>query len=902
MSNFVPVGIDAEGRLPREAREALAAEVADSSTELGASLNATFGRHLLNVADYLDGAPMPTATTGDMGAPLLAALADAQALADADPDGTYLVGLPAGKFRVTTEVRTDWARSWERIGVRGAGMLDTVLMPVGGISMFVIVNTAQTPGSLSEYAAEDCTWADFTVDMRGATAPDPTGASYKHFKGAGWRACRFENVYGVGSPATGFGNDYLVDCVFESCVARDAGRANPEPIDYYANGSRSGFGIATGWSEDESAQFINCHAIDNKRSGFLFEWQHQFSTTQRQRFTLIGCTASGNYVGLTNAGADVTKAIGCKFNDNEVAGVYVGPNEASPVAGRNVELDGCELRGNRFGVLATSVQAWVFGPQDANPVPSSGGLRILNSDIANNTEHGVYLRQMALGPGGVRIDGNRFADNGGSAVRMERAFGDFEDVHVTGNDFAGTGRHLDLLVPLTSPTVRDNAFRGGTVGIAYHPALNATDAIQGGNTFYGVDTPVQVGAGVLASPAQDRIATPAQFTHHESFMAASAFPTAGWLNADLHGTEATWTVSANAGIQPAGTSGQDALAYRAMGTTGTYAEIWLRQATLSQSPARLAVVSYTGPDDDPHETGKIRNFVGAGVRGALSNFYALWKFRTSTTGMPTLLWESNVPITEPRVVGVRRVEGSTVTQMFIDGELVHEMDVPDVPPTQYAGIYGEVTASQNRRIPFVNLQALGTTPEPPPLYGDSGAGAAGDLSGSSLLDGSDTSKKWTTLGGAGWERTGTGAMKPVSGTSTGANIDTGAATGRVGATIEALSGGTPLIAVLARATGDINNFIWFGPSQTGIYRLAHRDAGSTTVLWDSSIAPAVGDKFGIEILDETTIRVLVNEVVVQEVAASSALAALSAGVWWGMYGHFGVDPVSSIKDWYWNPA
>lgn len=696
VADMIPA-VDENYSFPQPVRDRLAVDLAGAG---GFAARA----YLIDVRDYLDGDPMPTATTGDMGALLNTALAAAQALADDDPGGTYLVGVPAGRFQVTTEVGFNQARSHERIGIRGAGKFSTVFVCVGGISFFHPLNSAQTPGSLSEYACEECVFSDFSVDMTGTTSPDPTGSSYKVFKGAGWRACRFERLYGAGSPATAFGNDYPVQCVFESVTARGAGRGTAASTSYWQNGTRSGFGIAVGWSEDESATFIDCHAIDNLRSGFLFEYQAATSTTQQQRMNLTGCSAVGNFMGLSAAGSGGVYASGCQFNANTMAGVYVGVNESSPVAGRAVELVDCELVGNAYGFYASAVSSPAFSPADAAPPVSAGGTRVTRCRIRGNTSHGVYARQMPLGDGGFQVEGCTFDSNGGSGIRFERAHTAWAGVRVNGNDFTGQSRHLDMLVPLTAPTVRDNTFYGGAVGIAYHPASNATDAIQAGNTFYDVTTPVQVAAGVLADPTDDRDASACVFTHHEYLGDADlVFPTAGWTAADLYGTEATWTATV-AGIQVAGSSGQDALAYRDMGGSGIYAEVWLRNATASQSPSRMVVLSFTGTD--VFDTGDLRAFVGAGVYNALSSFYCLFKLRTTSSDGPTVVWESAVPIEEAHVVGIRRAPGSTVTQMFIDGQLVHEEDVADIPSTQYAGLYGLVTSAQNRRMQVVNLETI----------------------------------------------------------------------------------------------------------------------------------------------------------------------------------------------------
>ena len=702
------VAADSSASLAPTVRARLATEMADPTSDVGASLSGTTARTFftINVFDYLDGDPIPTATTGDLGAVLNRALLAAQVMADADTNGVYLVGIPAGSFRSATQVGFTQARSMVRVGIRGAGKLETRILTVGGISFFVPINTLQTSGSLSQYAMEDCVFSDFTSDMTGVTAPDPTGSSYKHFKGAGWRNCRFERIYAHGSPATGIGTDYIVDCSFNSVTVRDSGRGGEEPLFPWYNGGRSGFGIAVGWSEAESATFIDCHAADNLRSGFLFEYQQGTSTTFRQRMTLIGCSATGNHTGVSAAGASGVYVFASKVNNNDQAGVYIGPNEGSTLHGGNdVAIVNSEIAGNNWGVLGTGIATMDFGATENAPVDSFSGVKISGSDVHHNISHGVWGRKLVFD--GLMIEGTTFDSNGGSGVRLEQERGNVEGVRIERNVFRGQLRHLDVLVPMSAPTVEGNKFTGGDVGIAYHAALTTTDPVQGGNVFTGVTTPVEIAAPTLADPNTDRIATAPAYTHSEYFGDVGAtFPSAGWLSADIHGVEATWTIVEVTGIQVSGSSGQDAIAYRDMGSSGVYADIWLRQATSTQSPARMVVLGYDGPAVDPHETGEVRHFVGAGVYNTLSAFYGLFRYRTSSTVDPTVLWESTVPIEEGHVVAIRRVAGSTVTQMFIDGQLVHEEDVPLVVPTQYAGIYGIATDSQNRRIQAAHLAAL----------------------------------------------------------------------------------------------------------------------------------------------------------------------------------------------------
>lgn len=205
----------------------------------------------------------------------------------------------------------------------------------------------------------------------------------------------------------------------------------------------------------------------------------------------------------------------------------------------------------------------------------------------------------------------------------------------------------------------------------------------------------------------------------------------------------------------------------------------------------------------------------------------------------------------------------------------------------------------------VRLYIPGFTPAAPVpehLIADLGLATSGNLAGSVLPDGVDTTRTWSVPGPGTWARTAQG-IKPTAGTATPAIFSAAGAgggnglTGRVTAKITALASSNPVVALVARATDVSNHIRLTVQPTTGFFRLASYIAGTANTLYDSTVTGAVGQTFGLKITSASHILIYVNGTIVQDVTATGTLgnANLQAPNW-GVLGNFATDPTGTLDD------
>ena len=193
----------------------------------------------------------------------------------------------------------------------GSGQDATVLMPVGewadtglyrhGVDMFAHF------GVDSATYLENADFQNFTIDGSLTQGkPEAYNASGKGFYFKLFKDCDWLNVTVKNTDGTGFGMDFPINSTLENCVAIGCGKnATAEDV------GASGFGIGTGYSEQESILISNCEAYDNTKYGFFFEHQTRFASEiealKAEGFVVVDCVASGNLYNFGGARAhDVT--------------------------------------------------------------------------------------------------------------------------------------------------------------------------------------------------------------------------------------------------------------------------------------------------------------------------------------------------------------------------------------------------------------------------------------------------------------------------------------------------------------------------------------------------------------------------------------------------------------------
>lgn len=249
------------------------------------------------------------------------------------PSGTFYFG--RGGMNSSSEQEDFAIKCRNNVHLKGAGTNEnsssyTVLRPIynspsasGGMDMFYFNNYKDTgyglgitPSTVRDVSHVDAsgnkvTWksqtvylinadfSDFVIDgdsARGGIASQ--GGTYRT-DGKGFMInlfadCDWNNVVVKNVDATGFGVDCPINSTIVNCKAINCGKAATK-----ADGGASGFGIGTGYSNNESLVIDSCIALNNKKFGYFFEHQARFSNnhykaTASKGFVVTNSIAGGN--------------------------------------------------------------------------------------------------------------------------------------------------------------------------------------------------------------------------------------------------------------------------------------------------------------------------------------------------------------------------------------------------------------------------------------------------------------------------------------------------------------------------------------------------------------------------------------------------------------------------------
>ncbi len=226
-----------------------------------------------------------------------------QACVDAmNASGGGAVLIPAGTYYFSSQgmnsrrIEDYVCMPKDNVLVMGAGRA-TVLMPVGntngGLDMFYYNEYADSGFKNPKYLI-NADFRDFVIDGGLAHCAHYTSAG-KGFMFNLFKDCDFDNIVCKNTDGTGFGVDCPINCTITNCEAYGCGKAATT-----ASYGASGFGIGTGYSEEETMIIDNCYAEGNKKFGFFFEHQGRFSktayTAQKLKNCVVSnCTAKNNF-------------------------------------------------------------------------------------------------------------------------------------------------------------------------------------------------------------------------------------------------------------------------------------------------------------------------------------------------------------------------------------------------------------------------------------------------------------------------------------------------------------------------------------------------------------------------------------------------------------------------------
>lgn len=176
----------------------------------------------------------------------------------------------------------------------------TILKPYGitnsGIHMFYFNDYRESNFKSSKYLV-GITFKNFIIDgistVGNSYNSEGKGFMINLYKDCHWSYVTVKNTWG-----TGFGMDCPINSSLDNCVAINCGRgAYTRDIVESAPGA-SGFGIGTGFSENESIKITNCTSIGNAKFGFFFENQSRFNSesykAKKGFFEVENCMSIGN--------------------------------------------------------------------------------------------------------------------------------------------------------------------------------------------------------------------------------------------------------------------------------------------------------------------------------------------------------------------------------------------------------------------------------------------------------------------------------------------------------------------------------------------------------------------------------------------------------------------------------
>ena len=262
---------------------------------------------------------------------------------------------------------------------------------------------------------ENADFENFVINGEESTKSGSYSTQGKGFAFQYFKDCDWNNVVVKNTDSTGFGMDFPINCTVNNCIAIRCGKKASD-----TDVGASGFGIGTGYSEDESMKISNCTAIGNRKFGFFFEHQTRFgsSTFQAKKakgFVIQNCVAKGNMYNFGGERAydiiysnciseNITNSDPDPLREQNETAFYFGTNS------RRTYLINCESK-QKYNNL-TDTGAFYYKPvlwAANNSIIDSGDSRTEYDALAQcgKAEAIVMLWRFAGRPGNVLIGGDQ---------------------------------------------------------------------------------------------------------------------------------------------------------------------------------------------------------------------------------------------------------------------------------------------------------------------------------------------------------------------------------------------------------------------------------------------------------------------------------------------------------------
>lgn len=254
-----------------------------------------------------------------------------------------VIKLPAGTFYFSSGgenirgVENYVVKLNSNVHIEGAGINEstedeyTILKPYAkegtikyGLDMFYWNEYADSNFQNPEYI-ENISFSNFIID-----GEDVRGNIYNS-SGKGFminlcRNCSWDKMIVRNTDGTGFGMDNVINGTITNSIAINCGKN----ATVNSTGA-SGFGIGTGYSEEESMYIENCKSIGNTKYGFFFENQNRFgfdryNATEAAGFVVVDSYATGNLYNFGGERANDVVYINCNSDKDitDTDGTIIG--------------------------------------------------------------------------------------------------------------------------------------------------------------------------------------------------------------------------------------------------------------------------------------------------------------------------------------------------------------------------------------------------------------------------------------------------------------------------------------------------------------------------------------------------------------------------------------------------
>lgn len=250
-----------------------------------------------------------------------------QSLVD-NAEENQIIKLPAGIFYFSSggenarKVENYVIKLNNNVHIEGAGINEevegeyTMLKPYAeagtikyGLDMFYWNEYVDSNFENPEYI-ENISFSNFIID-----GEDVRGNVYNS-SGKGFminlcKNCSWDKMIVKNTDGTGFGMDNVINGSITNSIAMNCGKNGTS-----TSPGASGFGIGTGYSDEESMYISNCKSIGNTKYGFFFENQNRFgfdryNATESAGFVVVDSYATGNLYNFGGERANDVVYVNC---------------------------------------------------------------------------------------------------------------------------------------------------------------------------------------------------------------------------------------------------------------------------------------------------------------------------------------------------------------------------------------------------------------------------------------------------------------------------------------------------------------------------------------------------------------------------------------------------------------